>query len=235
MSAITALREEVCEANRGLARLGLVALTWGNVSGISAERDRVVIKPSGVPYEKLRPSDMVVLGLDGTLIEGSLRPSTDTPTHLVLYQSFPSIGGVTHTHSPYACMFAQARREIPCLGTTHADHFPGPVPLTRQLTPEEVAADYEASTGRAIADRFRGTDPIDTPGVLLPGHGPFCWGRSARESLDNATALESVARMAFGTMIVAGHAGAPLLEPFLLVKHHQRKHGPRAYYGQRSH
>ncbi len=229
MTAFERLREEVCEANRSLVGHGLVTLTWGNVSGISPDRDRIVIKPSGVEYEALTPDLMVVVDLDGRVVEGRLRPSTDTATHVALYRAFREIGGVTHTHSPYATMFAQARQEIPCLGTTHADHFAGPVPVARPLTAAEVEADYEGWSGRVIIERFAALDPAATPGVLLAGHAPFSWGPSPSASLRNAIALEAIARMAHGTLAL----GAPVpLEPFILAKHHERKHGDRAYYGQ---
>jgi L-ribulose-5-phosphate 4-epimerase len=224
------LKEQVCQANVDLAACGLVTLTWGNVSGINADRDRVVIKPSGVPYERLRPADMVVVDLDGHVVEGELRPSSDTPTHALLYRHFAGVGGITHTHSRHATMFAQARREIPCLGTTHADHFFGAVPVTRPLTDAEVEAEYEANTGRVIVERFAGLDPQAMPAVLVAGHAPFTWGKNASDSVKNAVALEAVAEMALGTWIL--DARAPRLEDYVLDKHYQRKHGPHAYYGQ---
>lgn len=220
----------MCQANVDLAACGLVTLTWGNVSGINAARDRVVIKPSGVPYQRLRPAEMVVVDLDGRVLEGDLRPSSDTPTHVLLYRYFAGIGGITHTHSRHATMFAQARREIPCLGTTHADHFFGPVPVTRPLTDEEVAANYEANTGSVILERFAELDPQAMPAVLVAGHAPFTWGKDATDSLKNAIALEAVAEMALGTRLLNPHA--PRLENYVLNKHYQRKHGPHAYYGQ---
>lgn len=225
------LREQVCHANRDLVGCGLVTLTWGNVSGIDRAQAMVVIKPSGVPYEELLPGHMVVVDLDGNRVEGDLNPSSDTATHVLLYRRFTGIGGVTHTHSRYATMYAQARREIPCLGTTHADHFFGPVPVTRPLTAEEVAADYEANTGCVIVERFANLDPLAMPAVLVAGHAPFTWGTTARGSLHNAVALEAVAEMALGTFQIDRHA--PLLEPYVLDKHYQRKHGPAAYYGQK--
>jgi L-ribulose-5-phosphate 4-epimerase len=227
---LEALKTEVCAANRDLPRLRLATLTWGNVSGLDRARGLVVIKPSGVPYEGLEPAHMVVVDLDGRVVEGDLKPSSDTPTHVLLYQYFPQVGGITHTHSRHATMFAQARREIPCLGTTHADHFHGPVPVTRPLTEAEVAADYEGHTGRVIIERFAELDPLDMPAVLLAGHAPFAWGRTATESLHNAVALEAVAEMALGTRLI--NPEAPQLELYVLDKHHQRKHGPAAYYGQ---
>ena len=226
---LDALREEVCTANRQLARSGLVTLTWGNTSGIDRQRGLVVIKPSGIPYEQLEPGHMVVVDLDGKVAGGELRPSTDTATHLALYRAFEQIGGVTHTHSRCATMFAQARCEIPCLGTTHADHFHGPVPVTRPLAEAEMT-DYEPATGRIIVERFAGLDPLASPAVLVAGHGPFTWGRDAAESVQNAVALEAVAEMALGTRRLDPRA--PELETYILEKHHRRKHGPAAYYGQ---
>lgn len=229
MSPLEKLKSEVCQANRELVRQGLVVLTWGNVSAIMPDRSCVVIKPSGVSYESLRADDMVVLDLGGRVVEGSLAPSTDTPTHLHLYRSFPGVGAIVHAHSPYATMFAQARREIPCLGTTHADHFMGPVPLARALTPNETADDYELNTGRVIVERFASLDPVATPGVLLAGHAPFVWGSTPAKALENAIALEAIARMAHGTLAL--DASVPL-EAHVLKKHHDRKRGPSAYYGQ---
>ena len=227
------LKAEVYRANLDLVGHGLVTLTWGNVSGISHDRELVVIKPSGVPYDRMKPGLMVVVDLEGNVVEGELRPSSDTPTHLLLYQHFGGIaGGVTHTHSVHATMFAQARLEIPCLGTTHADHFFGPVPVTRPLSQEEVEADYEASTGRVIVERFAKLDPSEMPAVLVAGHAPFSWGRDAAESVKNAVVLEAVAEMALGTMAL--RADAPPLESYVLEKHFRRKHGPDAYYGQRN-
>lgn len=228
------LRREVCEANLRLLRAGLVTLTWGNVSGRSADGKLVVIKPSGIAYEALRDEDLVVVDLDGNVLEGTLRPSSDTPTHLYLYRSFAGVGGVAHTHSARAVAFAQARREIPCLGTTHADHFHGAVPLTRALRADEVKEDYEGNTGRVIVERFDrvdAPDPMTVPGVLVAGHGPFTWGVSARAATDNAIALEAIAGMALDTLSLA--PGAPTLERWIIDKHHGRKHGPDAYYGQR--
>ncbi|MEK6704044.1 MAG: L-ribulose-5-phosphate 4-epimerase AraD [Planctomycetota bacterium] len=229
MNPLERLKSEVCQANRDLVRHALVVLTWGNVSAITPDRTRVVIKPSGVAYESLTASDMVVLDLDGRVVEGSLAPSTDTPTHLHLYRSFPGIGAIAHAHSPYATMFAQARREIPCLGTTHADHFLGPVPLARALTPKEAADDYELNTGRVIVERFATLNPVTTPGVLLAGHAPFVWGPTATKALENAVALEAIARIAHGTLAL--NTCVPL-ETHILTKHHDRKHGQSAYYGQ---
>jgi L-ribulose-5-phosphate 4-epimerase len=225
------LRREVCDANRALADHGLVTLTWGNVSGICPERRHVAIKPSGVSYRELTPEHIVVVDLEGDVVEGDLRPSSDTPTHVLLYRHFPGIGGITHTHSRYGTAFAQARREIPCLGTTHADHFHGAVPVTRPLRPGEVEEDYEVNTGRVIAERFEGIDPLEVPAVLVAGHAPFTWGRTVQESLENAVALEAIAAMAAATLALDPAAAA--LEDHVLEKHHRRKHGKTAYYGQR--
>ena len=224
------LRSAVCQANRDLMRCGLVTLTWGNVSGIDRDRGLVVIKPSGVAYDQLQPEQMVVVDLDGNRVEGDLAPSSDTPTHVILYRSFPEIGGVTHTHSRFATAFAQARREIPCLGTTHADHFCGAVPVTRPLREDEVAGGYEANTGRVIVERFAGLDPVTMPAVLAAGHAPFTWGTTAQASVQNALALEAVAEMALWTGRIDPEA--PELEDYVLRKHYERKHGPAAYYGQ---
>lgn len=225
------LKAAVCKANLDLVAHGLVTLTWGNVSGIDRTRGLVAIKPSGVPYDEMTPGHMVLVDLDGRVAEGSLRPSSDTPTHVLLYRQFPGIGGITHTHSLHATMFAQARVEIPCYGTTHADHFHGPVPVTRPLTRGEVADGYEINTGRVIVERFAGLDPDAMPAVLVAGHAPFAWGRDAAESVRNAVALEAVAQLAIGTRRIS--PDAPELESYVLDKHHQRKHGPHAYYGQR--
>jgi L-ribulose-5-phosphate 4-epimerase len=225
------LKAEVCQANLDLVSHGLVTLTWGNVSALSDEGQYVVIKPSGVPYDRMLPEHMVVVDLNGKVIEGDLRPSSDTPTHVVLYKHFTGLRGITHTHSPQATSFAQARMEIPCLGTTHADHFFGCVPVTRPLTPEEVATAYEENTGQVIVERFQGLDPIAMPAVLVAGHAPFAWGKSAGESVANAVALEAVAGMVRFTYQL--RADAPQLESFVLDKHHQRKHGADAYYGQK--
>jgi L-ribulose-5-phosphate 4-epimerase len=191
----------------------------------------VAIKPSGVAYDKMRPADIVVVDLDGKVMEGKLRPSSDTPTHVLLYSQFDSIGGITHTHSKFATMFAQARVEIPCFGTTHADHFAGPVPVTRPLSKQEVDEAYEAHTGRVIIERFAKLDPAAMPAVLVAGHAPFAFGKNAADSVKNAVALEAVAEMALGMLQIRGDA--PLLEAHVLEKHYQRKHGPDAYYGQK--
>jgi L-ribulose-5-phosphate 4-epimerase len=228
---LEALKAEVCQANLDLVAHGLVTLTWGNVSGVSDDRQHVVIKPSGVPYIAMRPDEMVVVDLDGHVVEGKLRPSSDTPTHVLLYRRFESIGGITHTHSRYATIFAQARVEIPCFGTTHADHFFGPVPVTRPLTKQELDEGYEANTGEVIVERFGVLDAAAMPAVLVAGHAPFTWGKDVAESVKNAVALEAVAEMALG--VLALRPQGVTLEPYVLEKHYERKHGPNAYYGQR--
>lgn len=224
------LRTQVCAANLALVEHGLVTLTWGNVSGIDRDLGIFAIKPSGVSYDGMSPDDMVLVDLDGKVVEGALRPSSDTPTHLALYRAFDDIGGVTHTHSTHATALCQARRALPCLGTTHADHFAGTVPLTRQLTPEEVSEDYEGSTGAVIIEGFADLMPLEIPAVLVAGHGPFTWGTDARAAVDNAVALDACARMALLSGLLDG--APPELEAHLLRQHHERKHGPNAYYGQ---
>jgi L-ribulose-5-phosphate 4-epimerase len=226
------LKEEVFQANLSLWRDGLVTLTWGNVSGIDRSIPCMVIKPSGVDYESLSAKDMIVVDMTGKVLEGQLRPSSDTPTHLELYNAFPDIGGIVHTHSPYATMFAQACREIPCLGTTHADHFNGPVPVTRFLTEDEVQAGYERETGKAIIERFTGMSPSDTPAVLVAGHAPFIWGKNAKDAVRNSLILERIAEMALGSFQLNKDLTA--IPAYIQEKHYQRKHGPRAYYGQRN-
>lgn len=228
---LKSLREAVCEANLELDRRGIVIHTWGNVSAIDRERGLVVIKPSGVAYRDLTPDKMVVVDLDGGVIEGDLRPSTDTATHLVLYRAFATIGGVAHTHSAHAVAWAQARREIPCFGTTHADYCHGPVPLTEALTPDEVAGGYEAETGRAIVRRFGNENPMERPMALVAGHGPFTWGRDAADAVMNAVFLEEIARIASATVAIDPAARA--VEDHVLEYHHNRKHGPGAWYGQK--
>jgi len=225
------LKKEVWQANLDLVRYGLVILTFGNASGIDRKKGFVVIKPSGVSYDGMKPSDMVVIGLDGKVAEGTLNPSSDTPTHLALYRAFPGAGGIVHVHSEYATMFAQAAKEIPCLGTTHADHFHGPVPVTRLLTKREVAADYEGNTGRVIVERFAGLDAIGTPAVLVAGHGPFAWGKTPGEAARNALVLERTAKTALGTLTL--DPGTRRLPGYIVEKHFQRKHGPHATYGQK--
>jgi len=224
------LKQQVVEANRKLERLGLVILTFGNVSGIDRDRGLVAIKPSGVSYAALAPDNVAVVDLDGNLVEGELRPSSDTPTHLELYRAFPEIGGVTHTHSSHATMFAQAARPIPCFGTTHADVFYGEVPVTRELTEEEVRADYEVNVGRLIVERFADLEPAEMPGVLVAHHGPFTWGPDAARSVENAVVLEEIARTALGTLQL--DPDAQPIARHLLDKHYRRKHGADAYYGQ---
>ena len=226
------LKADVCQANLDLVSHGLVTLTWGNASGIDRERSLIVIKPSGVSYDEMKPQQMAVVDLDGKPVEGDLQPSSDTPTHVLLYRHFDRIGGITHTHSPHATTFAQARMEIPCLGTTHADHFFGPVPVTRPLTRQEVQTDYETGTGRVIVERFAPINATEMPAVLVAGHGPFTWGASAADAVRNAVALEAVARMAAATMALCSDFSP--LESYLLDKHYQRKHGPDAYYGQKT-
>ena len=224
------LKADICQANLDLVRHGLVTLTWGNVSGLSDDRQHVVIKASGVDYDQMQPQHMVVVDLDGNVVEGTLRPSSDTPTHVLLYKHFECIGGITHTHSRFATSFAQARQEIPVLGTTHADHFYGPVPVTRPLTEKEVNESYEVNTGKVILERFEEFDPRAMPAVLVAGHAPFCWGADAAQSVENSVALEAVAEMALASRSLT--ADWPLLENYVLEKHYQRKHGPDAYYGQ---
>jgi len=224
------LREEVLEANLELVRRGLVVDTFGNASGISRDESLVVIKPSGVPYEQLKPGDLVVTDLDGRTVEGSLRPSSDLPTHIALYKGFAAIGGVAHTHSRNATAWAQACREIPCLGTTHADYFRGAVPVTSVLRKEEIETDYEWNTGNVIVRRFAGTDPIDMRAVLVAGHAPFCWGRSPAEAAHIAWMLEEVAHLALAALTI--NPAAASLSDTLRDKHYLRKHGDSAYYGQ---
>jgi L-ribulose-5-phosphate 4-epimerase len=225
------LRQRVWEANLQLVEKGLVILTFGNVSQINREKGIVAIKPSGVSYEQMTPDDIVVLDLNGRQVEGQLQPSSDTPTHLYLYSVFETIGGIAHAHSQYATAFAQAGKEIPCLGTTQADFFPGPVPLTGSLTEAQVIADYELNTGQVIAERFKDLDPAYYPACLVSGHGPFAWGKSAREAVEHLIALEEIAKMAALTLII--NPEAKNLNDYLIKKHFERKHGPKAYYGQR--
>jgi len=227
---VDALREAVCEANRELERLGLVQFTWGNVSGIDREAGLVVIKPSGVAYEALQPELMVVVDLEGKVVEGQLRASSDTATHLELYKAFGTIGGVCHTHSSCAVMWAQARRELPCFGTTHADYFCGAVPVTDPLREEEIRREYEANTGKVIVRRFAGLDPGRMPAVLVADHGPFTWGQSPAAAVENAAVLEEVAAMGLGTLQLAPQAKG--ISRALQERHYFRKHGPGAYYGQ---
>lgn len=226
------LKKEVLEANLQLPKHGLVTFTWGNVSGIDREQGLVVIKPSGVPYEDLTVDDLVVLDLEGNLVESHLRPSSDTPTHLALYKAFPEIGGVVHTHSPWATIWAQAGRSIPALGTTHADYYYGEIPCTRNLTSDEVDRAYELETGNVIIETFHKMklDPLAMPGILVFNHAPFCFGRNANQAVHNAVVLEEVAKMALYTYQLNPHAD-PITQN-ILDKHYFRKHGKNAYYGQ---
>jgi L-ribulose-5-phosphate 4-epimerase len=224
------LREQVLEANLELVRRGLVLYTFGNASGISRQDNLVVIKPSGVSYDEMKPSHLVVTDLDGKIVEGELRPSSDLPTHLALYKAFAGIGGVTHTHSEYATAWAQARRPIPCFGTTHADYFHGPIPVTEILSESDIARDYELNTGHAIARTFEKNDYARIPAILVANHGPFCWGSDAAAAAHNAVILESIARMAYFTQGI--NADAEAIGRGLHDKHYLRKHGATAYYGQ---
>ena len=227
------LKEQVCEANLELVRRGVVIYTWGNVSGADRKENLMVIKPSGVPYDGMKPEDMVVVDLEtGDRVEGRYSPSSDTPTHLELYRAFPALGGVTHTHSVSAVAFAQAGMDIPALGTTHADYFYGEVPCTRELTEAEVEEDYERNTGEVIVECFaeRKLDPMAVPGVLVRNHGPFAWGKDAAASVYHAVVMEAVAEMALKTLRLNPEAEMP---QYILDKHYKRKHGRNAYYGQR--
>ena len=226
------LRKTVYEANMRLRNEGLVVLTWGNASAFDAESGLAVIKPSGVDYAALSPEDMVVVDLEGNVIEGRYRPSSDTPTHVALYRAFKGVGGVVHTHSSEATAWAQACREIPCYGTTHADCFHGAVPLARFLTEDEIASDYEGNTGKVIVERFAGSSPLERPGVLVSGHGPFTWGKTAMKAVDNAVSLEEIAKMARLTEELRAHAPGREVPACVSEKHFLRKHGPGAYYGQ---
>jgi len=224
------LRERVLEANLELVRKGLVLYTFGNVSGVAREQGLVVIKPSGVPYEEMKLDHLVVTDLTGKVIEGKLRPSSDLPTHLVLYNEFPQVGGVAHTHSDYATAWAQARKAIPCFGTTHADYFHGPVPVTAVMSDQDIAGDYEKNTGDAIVRVLQNTDPLCTPGVLVANHGPFTWGKDAAAAAHNSVILEAIARLAYLTTNI--ESTAKPVGRGLHNKHFLRKHGPNAYYGQ---
>ncbi len=226
------IKQRVYEANMLLPKFGLVTFTWGNVSEIDREKGLVVIKPSGVPYETMKPEDMVVLDLDGNRVEGSMKPSSDAPTHIYLYKKFPKIGGVVHTHSSFATSWAQAGRDVPCYGTTHADYFYGNIPCARSLTTEEIEGEYELNTGVIIGEEFdkRGIDYEAVPGVLCTNHGPFTWGKDGHEAVHNAVVLEEVAKMAFRTEII--NKDVKPAPQNIQDKHYFRKHGANAYYGQ---
>ena len=229
------LKQAVCQANRDLVRAGLVVLTWGNASGVDRQAGVMAIKPSGVPYDQLQPSDMIVIALEtGNVVGGSGRPSSDTPTHLHLYRNFSNIGGIVHTHSLYATSFAQAKRAIPCLGTTHADNYYGTIPVTRELQAEEIAREYELNTGKVIVECFtsQGLNPDQIPGVLVASHAPFVWGLTPAKALENAVVMEMVSHMQMNTYMLNPQVAA--IGQALLDKHFLRKHGPGAYYGQKS-
>ena len=227
---LEALKEKVFRANLDLVKHGLVIFTWGNVSAIDRENNLVVIKPSGVSYETMVAADMVVVDLDGNIVEGGLRPSSDMPTHLMLYKAFSEIGGIVHTHSTYATAWAQAGRDIPNIGTTHADYFHDAIPCTAEMSRAEVEGNYEKETGRVIVRCFKEIDPVHTPGVLVRNHGPFAWGRDAADAVHNAVVLEQVAKMAYLSYQISP---ALTMNPLLVEKHFNRKHGPNAYYGQK--
>ena len=224
--------QDVLAANLALPKYGMVTFTWGNVSAIDRKRGLVAIKPSGVPYENMLPEHMVVVGLDGKVVQGTCRPSSDTATHLEIYRAFPSVGGVVHTHSRWATAWAQTGKGIPALGTTHADYFYGEIPCARSLNREEIETDYEINTGRVIVQAFKekGIDPLAVPGVLVSGHGPFAWGRDAHDAVHNSVVLEEVAMMALQTLQLK--PDIPPIDQALLDKHYLRKHGKDAYYGQ---
>lgn len=224
------LKQKVFQANLDLVKHGLVIFTWGNVSGIDHESGLVVIKPSGVDYDTMKVSDMVVVDLDGNVVEGDLRPSSDTPTHLALYKAFPEIGGVVHTHSTYATAWAQAGIDLPNIGTTHADYFHQAIPCTADMTEAEVKGEYELETGNVIIERFKGMNPVHTPGVLVKNHGPFAWGKDPHDAVHNAVVMEQVAKMASIAYSVNPNL---TMNPLLIEKHFNRKHGPNAYYGQK--
>jgi len=225
------LKKAVLKANLELPKRGLVTFTWGNVSGIDREKNLIVIKPSGVAYDELKLEDLVVVDLDGKQVEGKLKPSSDTPTHLVIYRNFKEVGGVVHTHSRWATSWAQSGKEIPAFGTTHADYFYGNIPCTRKMIAKEINGDYEEETGNVIVETFEGINPIYVPGVLVNNHGPFTWGKDAQEAVHNAVVLEEVAMMAFNTTQLT--PGIKAIDKALLDKHFLRKHGENAYYGQK--
>ena len=224
------LRQEVLAANLYLVEQGLVVFTFGNASGFDRSCGLCVIKPSGVPYGELSPEDLVVSDLEGNIVEGDLRPSSDLPTHLEIYRAFPTVNGVVHTHSRYATAWAQANRDIPCFGTTHADYFQGSLPVTRPMTPDEIRTEYERNTGLVIIERLQGIDPLASPAVLVSGHAPFCWGSTVTEAAHNAAIVEELARMAYLTLSI--NADSTSISEHLHNKHFTRKHGPSAYYGQ---
>jgi L-ribulose-5-phosphate 4-epimerase len=224
------LKEKVLQANLSLVKHGLVIFTWGNVSGIDRDKGLVVIKPSGVSYNDMKVADMVVVDLEGNVVEGDLNPSSDTPTHIVLYKSFKKIGGIVHTHSEWATSWAQAGRPVPAYGTTHADYFYGEIPCTRKLTRKEIDEDYEMNTGKVITERFKELDYEALPGVLVNGHAPFTWGSDPDNAVHNAVVMEEVAKMAFRTEVL-GNTNP--VDMYLLDKHYRRKHGKKAYYGQK--
>jgi L-ribulose-5-phosphate 4-epimerase len=228
---LKSLKEKVLKANQDLVRYNLVTLTWGNVSGIDRKKELIAIKPSGVDYNKLRIQDIVIVNMDGKVVEGELNPSSDTPTHIELYKAFSGIGGITHSHSEYATIFAQALKEIPCYGTTHADNFNGMIPVTRFLTKEEVVSNYELNTGKIIIERFKNLDYFSIPAVLVAGHAPFTWGKDPEDSVKNNLVLERVAKMALNALSLKPDLTA--LPEYILNKHHTRKHGRDAYYGQK--
>lgn len=229
---LTGLKQIVCQANKDLEKYNLVTFTWGNVSGINREKNLIIIKPSGVNYEELTYDQMVVVNLDGEVVEGDLKPSSDTPTHIELYKDFTNIGGIVHTHSPWAVSFAQAGRGIEASGTTHADYFYGKIPVTRMMTEKEVNNKYEENTGKVIIETFKKNDinPKDIPGVLVNDHGPFTWGKDANEAIYHSVVLEEVAKMYYRTIQLDN--GNPKIKSHLLDKHYLRKHGKNAYYGQ---
>jgi L-ribulose-5-phosphate 4-epimerase len=224
------LKQKVFQANIDLVKLNLVIFTWGNVSAIDRKKELIVIKPSGISYDKMKATDMVVVDFDGNIIEGDFNPSSDTPTHIALYKAFKNIGGIAHTHSRWATSWAQAGKSIPALGTTHADYFYGSIPCTRKLTEKEVNSAYETETGNVIVETFKGLDTDAIPGVLVNNHGPFSWGKDAGEAVYNSKVIEEVAEMAFYTLQLNSNAK---IEQFLLDKHYNRKHGKKAYYGQK--
>ena len=224
------LKKAVCDANIELYKQRLVICSWGNVSGIDRSKGIVAIKPSGLPYEELTPDKIVLLDLDGNIVEGDLNPSSDTPTHLELYRNFDSMGGICHTHSPVATMWAQACKEIPCFGTTHADYFYGPIPVTEVMVKDKIKSDYELNTGEVIVRRFENINPMEMPAVLVANHGPFTWGKTPDKAVEANVVLEQIATMALGTVTINPKQGP--ISKALLDKHYLRKHGENAYYGQ---